>query len=398
MNITIGTPPQSVAVASDTGSSDLVVNARNSTFCQAGSCVYGSFDQKSSTSLKTINRNMGVVYTIGFFTGQWANDLVHIEGGALPEFVLGIGDNSSTMVQNILGVGFPGNLIEGNKLGNPTNQTTPAAMVKAGLIKSASFSVYLYNHSAADGGVVFGGMDRAHYTGELQAYPMTPNDKGIYDRLAFEVSSVGVDGINTTSSMRTVIDTGEPDVRLPSDFVDKVWKSYNVTGLPVGDPNLNVTWGLIDCSMASTSFTVDVNFKGLKISIPFQDLVMKPSLELIKAFGKQPSDISNGTCLFNLNHLNSYDDVSILGIPFLQSTYAVFNLDTKQISIAPINKNPGPSSIVEIVTGSSTEVNSTATTSGTSPTPGDSSGPGSRLDYWSVAGMIGLLSGIMFMV
>ena len=409
MNITIGTPPQSVTVAFDTGSSDLVVNSPDSAFCKAGGCLYGSFDQNSSSSLETINRNMGVVYTIGFFTGQWATDTVHIEGAALSEFVLGVGDNSSTIVQNILGVGFPGNLVEGNQLGNPTNQTTTGAMVKAGLIKSASFSVYLNNHTNADGGVIFGGLDHAHYTGQLQTYPITPNSQGIYDRLAFNVSSVGVNGTNTTSAMRIMIDTGEPDLRLPPSFVNKVWKSYGVTGLPVGNPNLNVTQGLIDCTMANSPLTADVILPGLEISIPFRDLVLEPSPELIAAFGKKPSDIPSGTCLFNLNHGGANDDVSILGIPFFQSTYAVFNLDTRQISLAPINRNPGPSNITEItanaipspasftqITASTTSSTPSATSSSSSPS--SSAGAGVRLNNWSVAGMLGLLSGIMFML
>lgn len=348
MNITIGTPPQNVAVSFDTGSSDLVLNSPGTDLCQSGDCPFGSFDASSSASLKTINDNMEVQYTIGSLVGQWATDTVGIHGVELDKFALGVGDKSSTQIQNVLGVGFPGALIEGTKFGDPVNQTTPGAMAKSGAINSAAFSVYLRDQSKADGAVIFGGIDHAHFNGELTTYPMVPNRNGVYDRLSFNVSGVGLGGTNATSTMRTMIDTGEPDLRLPSAFVRSIWEQHHVTGLPIGDPRQGVSWGLIDCSMADSPLTVDILLPGLEISIPFSDIVLKPTSELIAVFGKQPSDIPKDTCLFNLNDAGSDPDVYILGIPFFQSAYTVFNLDTKEISIAPLNKNPGSSDLVAI--------------------------------------------------
>lgn len=278
--------------------------------------------------------------------GQWARDTVEIHGVKLDNFVLGVGDNASGVAQNVLGVGFPDLPVFAD--GSTELQDTPGVMAVAGAINTAAFSVYLRNNSNSNGAVIFGGLDKAHYTGDLVTYRIVPNVNQHYDRLAVNVSAVEIDGIKTNSTMRTLLDTGEPDLRLPTDFVKSVWDKYNVTGLPVGDPKLGVVWGLIDCSMANSSATVDVSLPGLSISIPFQNLVLDPSAELITAFGKKPSDVPKGTCLFNFNDAGSDPDVYVLGIPFLQSAYAIFDLDSKEISLAPVNQNPGPSDIVEI--------------------------------------------------
>jgi hypothetical protein len=346
MNITIGTPPQNVTVVFDTGSSDLIVNSPSSELCKSGRCVYGTFDANKSTSLQTIDHSMSIVYTVGQMMGQWARDTVEIQGVKLDNFVLGVGDNASGVAQNVLGVGFPDLPVFAD--GSTELQDTPGVMAVAGAINTAAFSVYLRNNSNSNGAVIFGGLDKAHYTGDLVTYPIVPNVNQYYDRLAVNVSAVEIDGIKTNSTMRTLLDTGEPDLRLPTDFVKSVWEKYNVTGLPVGDPKLGVVWGLIDCSMANSSATVNVSLPGLSISIPFQNLVLDPSVELITAFGKRPSDVPKGTCLFNFNDAGSDPDVYVLGIPFLQSAYAIFDLDSKEISLAPVNQNPGPSDIVEI--------------------------------------------------
>ena len=408
MNVSIGTPFQSVTVAIDTGSSDLVVNSPSSALCTIGDCVYGYFNHTASSSLKTINEDLGLAYTIGTVTGQWATETVQIGGALLPGFVIGVADNSSTLIQNVVGLGFPGSLVEGIANGDPTNQTTVGAMVAAGLIKSSSFSVYLSNRTTSDGAIIFGGLDNAHYKDRLHTYPIVPNPTGVYDRLAVNVSGVGVNGAITTGVIRSMLDTGEPDLRLPPAFVDEVWANFNVTPLSIGDPALNETWGLIECSAANSPATADVGFPGLEISIPFHNLVMPATAELLAAFGKQPSDIPNGTCLFNINHGIPDEDISVLGIPFLQSAYAVFNLDAKQISLAPINLNPGAPNITEI--DSSTNSTSSAaqnTTTAGSATPAAtttgiaaptiSSSAGSRLDSWSVLAILSLLSIIRMM-
>jgi hypothetical protein len=419
MNINIGTPFQNLSVVIDTGSSDLVVNSPSTALCGSQDCVYGAFSPNASSSFKSINGNFSSQYLIGAIAGRWGTDSVQIDGQLLQSFVLGVGDNASSLPQNILGLGFPSSTILGAARGNPRNQTTVGAMAAAGLVKSSSFSICLNNHST--GSILFGGVDTANYQGQLHTYPIVPGEGGVFDRLAVNVSGVSIGGINTTSTMRCMLDTGEPDLRLPTEYVDSIWSIFDVTPLSIGDPSLNETWGLIDCTAANSSLTANITLPGLEIAIPLRHLVMPITPSLLFTFGKSPSDIPPGKCAFNVNHKGSYSDLSILGIPFFQSTYAAFDLDSKQVGLAPLNPAPGPSDIQEIVPGGSnislssispshvstsiststaTAVHSgsgTSSTTSSAPSSTHPSGADSKLKTWSITAMLGLLAVIGFL-
>lgn len=56
VNITVGTPPQSLAVTLDTGSSDLWIPAASSALCKKGQCDEGSFAPTLSNTYKLVEQ------------------------------------------------------------------------------------------------------------------------------------------------------------------------------------------------------------------------------------------------------------------------------------------------------------------------------------------------------
>lgn len=365
INITIGTPPQLVNVNFDTGSSDLIVNSPTTAWCKSGECIFGAYDIGNSSSATLVSKNMGqptpISYLVGQAQGDWVRDTVVIAGQSISNFTLGVADLNSSLSQNILGMGYPAGGT------NPANQSTAGAMVKAGLVKSASFSVYLNSLASSLGSVLFGGVDTSKFLGSLHSYPIVPYAGNEYLRLQINMSSISISGdknvSSTTSDPITVMfDSGEFAINLPQDFVDKVWETYNVKGIQV-TANPPTTVGVCNCSLANSTSTLDVGFPGLNISVPFNSIVVEPSPLLLAAFNQT---LPAGICLFNINGLDGREATLpfILGDSFLREVYYVVDLDSNEIALAPMNPNPGQSNILEIAAGAAGLASITASASG----------------------------------
>jgi hypothetical protein len=345
----------------------LVVNSKTSEFCQAGQCGLGSFDQTQSSTYTEINDNFNNTYEANYMQGHWANDTMSWDGNTLNNFTIGVGDgNGTNLPQNLLGVGFYSPQLYQPNLLNPTNETFTGSLAAAGIISSSSFSVTLLNGSE---NVLFGGLDELAYLGQLQSYPMAPNAQNQLTRLAINVSSISMDGSTFSGPFRAMLDTGEPELRLPYSFVQPIWTKYNITSYNVGYSS----YGLTSCSLASSTDNLTVSFPGLNITIPMRSMIMELAPELLTELNVPAGQIDTSkTCLFRLNpqNLTDVDDPYNLGIPFLEAAYTVFDLDHKRIALAPINPAPSAASIVGIqpvgLTNAATPTTTLSSTASTS--------------------------------
>lgn len=99
-NITLGTPAQSLRLTLDTGSSDLWVNAPNSTLCSSKSdqCASsGTYNASSSSSYKYISSDFNITYADGTgAAGDYVTDTLTIGGSSISSFQFGIGYTSSS--------------------------------------------------------------------------------------------------------------------------------------------------------------------------------------------------------------------------------------------------------------------------------------------------------------
>ena len=84
----------------DTGSSDLWVNAPNSTFCESrnNDCsISGTYDATSSSTYNYQNPYFNITYADGSQAeGEYATDTLHIGDATLKDFQFGIGYTSSS--------------------------------------------------------------------------------------------------------------------------------------------------------------------------------------------------------------------------------------------------------------------------------------------------------------
>ncbi|PMD15831.1 acid protease [Hyaloscypha hepaticicola] len=392
VNFTIGTPPQNVAATFDTGSADLIVNSATSKFCTSASpspCLQ-AFNINSSSTAKQVGQGFLDTYETASYEGNWYTDTVSFAGKSVSNFVFGAADTLSNGTTNTLGVSFftPANYRGGSA--PPTNESSLGQMVKAGLIPSAAYSIWMNRNSSLGGNVLLGGVDTSKFVGELQSYPVSPNPgTDIYFGLLLNITSASVGGKYPVSSSSNVtefpapatVDTGNPNLLLPSNLVANIYSTFGIQSLQLGAGG--ATFGICNCTLGNLSSTLDVYFTGLKISIPFSDLVVSPTAELYAGYNIPAQyRLPAGVCLFLVSPTRAGFGNN-LGDPFLRYVYYVVDLDSKQIGLATSNPNPGKSNIMEIAAGgdnlpSVSASGSVATsTSGTPTSSGSPSGTGS---------------------
>lgn len=119
-------------------------------------------------------------------TGDYVTDDIHIGGKTVKNARFGISHTSKGLVSlsvvfvyntltqttrdqpiyGLMGLGFPGGEFI-TKLNLSSYDTVVMKMSQQGLINSAAFSLYL-NDDDSQGNILFGGYDKAKYSGDLQ--------------------------------------------------------------------------------------------------------------------------------------------------------------------------------------------------------------------------------------
>lgn len=84
VNVTVGTPPQSLALQLDTGSSDMWILSNKAQTCQEGQCLNGVFDPSKSSTYQFIADDFNASY---YEPGDW-------DAGNYITEVVGIGNVS----------------------------------------------------------------------------------------------------------------------------------------------------------------------------------------------------------------------------------------------------------------------------------------------------------------
>jgi aspartyl protease len=201
---------------------------------------------------------------------------------------------------------------------------------------------------------LFGGYDKAKFKGDLIAIPMQPDSQSgqvTTMTVAWTLFSVTDSQSDTTTftprdfAEPAILDSGTSLTYLPTDLFERVASVFDV----IDDPEFSP--GLVDCE-AFDNYKGTINFGfggsgGPVISVPLSQL----ALPLLDSKGNH-MHFSSGTsaCQFGLAPLT--EDIPILlGDTFLRSAYVVYDLDNKQIAIAPAIVNTTESNIVEIGQG-----------------------------------------------
>ncbi|KAI9287739.1 endopeptidase [Umbelopsis sp. AD052] len=273
--INIGTPPQTFSVVLDTGSSNLWVP---STHCSSIACfLHRRYDSSKSDTYKENGTEFAIQYGTGSLEGFISNDVLTIgdisiehqdfaESVKEPGFTFALGK-----FDGIFGLGFDRISVKG---------VVPPFyhMVNRDLIEEPVFSFYLSNANEggdeSNGGeLVFGGVDDAHYKGDIHYAPVTR--KGYWEveleDIKFGGESIGLDPVGAA------IDTGSSLLVAPSDVAELINKELGAEKNWAGQYTL-------DCATKANLPDFCFVFNGKDFCLTPEDYILEVQNQCISGF------------------------------------------------------------------------------------------------------------------
>ncbi|OLN96553.1 Candidapepsin-2 [Colletotrichum chlorophyti] len=363
-DIEIGTPGQKVTVLLDTGSSELWVNpdcttapsASQARICTAG----GSYNPRTSRTPPTgpsgtRKLNYGDPSDPTTHTSAeiaYYSDMITLGPGAEINQTFGVVTKSDGISTGIMG------LAPDLRTGFVRNQPYSLlinSLAEQGVIGSRVFSLDLRHSSADSGALIYGGIDKGKFIGELQSVPIVPGARG-EPRLAADMVSIGMELSNSSAKLYNIntvdqnvmLDSGTTLTRLHPSLAGPILADLNAVSDGDG-------YWIADCSLRTPPLTnggkdsyITFKFGKKTIKVPFSDFILD--------LGPQ-----DGQCYVGLV---TTTDQQILGDSVLRAGYFVFDWDNEVIHMAQaatcgkeeiiaVGKGPGsvPSGIVGLCDG-----------------------------------------------
>jgi saccharopepsin len=307
-DITIGTPPQSFKVILDTGSSNLWVPSQK---CSSIACfLHTKFDSSASSSYKANGTEFKIQYGSGAMEGFVSEDTMTIGDLEIKKqlFAEATSEPGLTFAfakfDGILGMAY--DTISVNKIPPPFYN-----MIDQGLLDEPVFAFYLGNSEEEGGEAIFGGIDKAHYTGKISYAPI--RRKGYWE-VNLDKITLGKDEMELENT-GAAIDTGTSLIALPTDIAEIINKEIGATKGWQGAYT-------VDCknvpSMPDLTFTID----NKDYRLTAEDYILKTS---------------ETSCLSAFTGLDipaPLGPIWIVGDVFLRKYYTIYDLGKNAVGFA----------------------------------------------------------------
>ncbi|KAI7875476.1 acid protease [Lichtheimia hyalospora FSU 10163] len=361
----IGTPPQNFTVTLDTGSADLWVPSSQ---CPRRECPFGGFKESESSTFNDHNEQFGIQYGIGSVNGTYATDTVTVAGASVPDQQFGLAtttesiltatNNQSTVKANgILGLGYPQLTAAQNqneKLYNPFVFN----LAKNNIIQDPVFSVYMNrgDQQGWAGEIIFGGVDKSKYTGDLHYLPvaqltssLSPSSNGYYYWMVYG-QAIALRGhqhtkrqtSSTSAAAAFILDTGTTLTYLPTRMALDV--ASRIAGGPDGfklDRQSGVL--LVDCSVAQSPANVELHMSQTSEPSSSPVVLSVPASALVIPLDSNSAQNASA-CMLGIAPLGNSGGSSgvgssmlLVGDSMLRSAYLVFDMGQNRVGIAAAN-------------------------------------------------------------
>jgi hypothetical protein len=307
-SISVGTPAKTFNVIFDTGSSNLWVP---DTKCGFSCLLKDKYDSSKSSTYVADGRTFAIQYGSGPVSGVLAKDTVTWGNIIVPDVTFAEVDTVSGLglayaigkFDGIMGLGFPSISVDG---------ITPVftELVNNKDLAQGVFAFYLPNDATKAGELTIGGIDPAHYKGELSYVPLSAET---YWQVTADSMTVG--GKSITTTMTAIVDSGTSLLAGPVADVKALAATLGATLVM----NNEYT---IDCAKATTAPDFVITLAGKQYTIPASEYIIN----------------SGGACLLGFVGIDVPNHpLWIMGDIFMRTYYTVFDYENQRVGFAPIN-------------------------------------------------------------
>jgi len=315
---------QSFQVVFDTGSANLWVPGKA---CGFFTCYrHPRYDETKSKTYEKDGREYSVQYGSGPVKGIFSKDTVTVGSvdvkGQLFAEVSKVSFGPLNIAyamgkfDGLLGLGF-------KNISQYQIPTPFEAMIDQKLIDEPVFAFYLQQDASGTGELVFGGVDKSHYTGTLVDVPLTSET---YWEVSLDAMSFGGSPV-ISSAQKAIIDSGTSLLAGPAAQVATLAQK-------VGAKSVMGKEYVIDCSKKPSLPDLKVTLGGKEFALAASDYVLEVSGECLFAFMGIDVPAPRGP-------------LWIMGDVFMRKYYCVFDYGNKKMRIAPAaNKTAGSELLV----------------------------------------------------
>lgn len=245
----------------------------------------------------------------------------------------------------LLTVSLPDNI--GIGYGNETSSATSLtqALADSGAINSAAVSLW-------NGTILFGGVNKAKYEGDLYAFDTVMGNSSM-KALRINMDGISINGSSDASDefpLDAIFSISDPLTYVPKSVARSLASKIGVTNVPDDYGQFNFS-----CKSVPQDTTITFKFGKLDFEFDLSSFISGYYTPLKPGFHFSEEDNINSTCYFDIV-ANTYADTSYgasiwLGANFISRVYSVFDLENDQILLAKRNTDDAADDIVEISSG-----------------------------------------------
>ncbi|CAL8093679.1 unnamed protein product [Calicophoron daubneyi] len=327
--IGIGIPPQKFKIFFDTWNQNTWITSTKCPRERYAMCKnHARYDAKKSTARIETTEEFSYVEYGTTVSGTITEDKVTLGNRVVSQ---SFGEANATNGETLATVTYDGSFGLGFGSTGTKHPTILQSMANSGAINKQVYGIYA--KSNANGEIMFGGYNKALFSGELEFTKVLSPQEWMFGikRITFGDEDL------TGTVCQGVVNDGSHHIYGPKVQVEKIYKRLDCDPYKLCE---------VDCSKIST-------FPQLKITVKTKEFTIKPEDYI---------DREGDKCTGRIFHLDQ--PTWVLGNLFLDKVYTAYDVEGAQIGFAPANP---PSSTISIgpTTRSTTTTTTTTTTSTT---------------------------------